>query len=195
VLIASVTDQHPLVLDFLSPRFSTHLFTAQTKLPLRNLYKSALTLGSDRIAASVGGYHFYPNKNVLTVDAGTCIKYNFVSDQNEYIGGAISPGIPMRLKAMHEFTSKLPAVAVDKSYTTLIGQSTQASLLSGALIAAVCEVDGMIARYLELYPDLIVLVTGGDGDYLCSQLKSRFFANQNLLLYGLNTILHYHLEN
>jgi type III pantothenate kinase len=58
----------------------------------------------------------------------------------------------------------------------------------------VCEVDGMIERYRSEFEDLVVVVTGGDGPYLCSQLKNRFFANQNILLHGLNTILNYSLE-
>ena len=55
------------------------------------------------------------------------------------------------------------------------------------------EVDAMIDRYKEMYEDLVVVITGGDGDYLCSQLKNRFFANQNILLHGLNTILELNL--
>jgi type III pantothenate kinase len=62
------------------------------------------------------------------------------------------------------------------------------------MIGAIAEVDGMIDRYRHLYSELVVIVTGGDGDYLCSQLKNRFFANQNILLYGLNTILKYNLD-
>ena len=114
--------------------------------------------------------------------------------QNEYLGGAISPGIPMRLKAMNYYTQALPLVEFDKNYEKLIGQSTSESLLTGALIAAACEIDGMIDRYKERYENLQVLITGGDSDYLCKQVKNRFFANQNILLQGLNTILNFNLE-
>lgn len=193
-VIGSVTKAHEGIEAQLSSKFHTYIFNGDSKIPLKNLYKSARTLGSDRIAASVGAFSIYPNQNVLTIDAGTCIKYNFVNQQNEYLGGAISPGIPMRLRAMHDYTAALPLVEIDKNYELLIGQSTNDSLLSGALIAATCEVDGMIARYQDLYPQLLVLITGGDGDYLCSHLKSRFFANQHLILHGLNTILQIHLE-
>jgi type III pantothenate kinase len=193
-LIASVTKDHEKVQKVFSDCFNTMLFEANTSIPLKNLYTSALTLGSDRIAASVGSFSLHPNQNVLTIDAGTCIKYNFVNAQNEYLGGAISPGIPMRLKAMNHYTSALPLVPFDPDYKQLLGSTTQQSLLSGALIAAVCEVDGMITLYKEKYEDLLVLITGGDADYLCKQLKNRFFAHQNLLLQGLNTILNYNLE-
>lgn len=193
-IIGSVTNQHQQTSKILSTKFNTLVFTASTPIPIKNLYKSALTLGSDRIAASVGSWSLYPDQNVLTIDAGTCIKYNFVNSDNEYLGGAISPGIPMRLKAMHHYTQALPLPEVDKHYDKLIGQSTQESLLSGALIASACEVDAMIDRYHNNYQNLVVVITGGDGDYLCKQVKSRFFAHQSILLQGLNTILNYTLE-
>ena len=193
-IIGSVTNAHESIVPVLTSKFKTMVFTAESTLPFKNLYKSALTLGSDRLAASAGSYSLYPDRNVLTIDAGTCIKYNFVNKDNEYLGGAISPGIPMRLKAMAKFTAALSEVELDKTYTALVGRSTQESMLSGSLIAAVCEVDAMIDRYKETYEDLVVVITGGDADYLSSQLKNRFFANQNILLHGLNTILQLNLE-
>jgi type III pantothenate kinase len=193
-LIASVTATHDELIRSLTKDKNVILFTANTPIPLKNLYKSAATLGSDRIAASVGAYSFYPDQNVLTIDAGTCIKYNFVTNKNEYLGGAISPGIPMRLKAMKEFTHALPLIEIDKSFVDLIGTNTKDSMLSGALIGAVAEVDGIISKYLLNYANLQVVLTGGDADYLGKQLKNRLFANQNILLYGLNTILNYNLE-
>jgi type III pantothenate kinase len=192
-IIGSVTKAHESIVSVLSAKFKTMVFTPESKIPFTNLYKSALTLGSDRLAASAGSYSFYPQRNVLTIDAGTCIKYNFVNSEDEYLGGAISPGVPMRLKAMHTFTAALPEVKADKSYTKLVGGSTTDSMLAGSLVAAACEADGMIDRYKETYSDLVVVITGGDGDYLCSQLKNRFFANQNILLHGLNTILQLNL--
>jgi len=193
-LIGSVTNDHRRTSQVIASKINTLVFTATMPIPLQNLYKSALTLGSDRIAASVGSWSLYPNQNVLTIDAGTCIKYNFVNAKNEYLGGAISPGIPMRLKAMNQYTQALPLVEVDKSYEKLIGQSTAESLLGGALLASACEVDGMIDRYKDQYNDLQAVITGGDADYLCKQLKNRFFANQNILLQGLNTILNFNIE-
>jgi type III pantothenate kinase len=96
---------------------------------------------------------------------------------------------------MHHYTQALPLIEVDKNYEKLIGQSTAESLLSGAQVAAVCEVDALISRYIAQYKDLQVVITGGDADYLCKQLKNRFFAHQTILLLGLNTILNYSLEN
>ena len=194
-LIASVTNQHTELLEILQTHFPVVLFEASTKVPLTNLYTSKLSLGSDRLAASIGSYSLYPNQDVLTIDAGTCIKYNFVNARNEYIGGAISPGIPMRLKAMNQFTHALPLVPFDKNYDKLTGQSSAESILSGALIGAACEVDAMIDRYRSVYPYLVVVLTGGDADYLSKQLKNRFFAHPQLLLLGLDAILRHNFEN
>jgi type III pantothenate kinase len=193
-IVGSVIGSQELIFQQLQTKYNTILFTASTPVPLKNLYQSVLTLGSDRLAAAVGAYHFYPNQNALTIDAGTCIKYNFVNQNNEYLGGAISPGIPMRLKAMHHFTHSLPAVDLDENYNNILGRNTRESLLSGAIIGAAAEVDGMIEKYNQVYSNLQVVVTGGDSDYLCKQLKNRFFANQNILLHGLNTILNFNVE-
>ncbi|MCE3259475.1 MAG: hypothetical protein K0S12_1116 [Bacteroidetes bacterium] len=193
VIVGSVVSSHTQFLESISGK-TTFLFENTTPIPLKNLYKSALTLGSDRIAASVGAYSLYPDSNVLTVDAGTCIKYNFVNSANEYLGGAISPGLEMRLKAMHHFTDKLPLISLDLNYEKLTGQSTQESLLSGALLGAAAEVEETINRYKELHGNLVVVMSGGDSPYLCKQLKNRIFAHPDIVLTGLNTILNYNIE-
>lgn len=192
--ITSVTSEHESFLNKLPSNIQLVYFNFETKIPIKNCYKSPLTLGTDRLIASVGSFGFFPNQNVLTIDAGTCIKYNFVNNANEFLGGAISPGISMRLKAMNQFTHALPLVEFDRTYNSLVGTDTQQSLLSGALMGTIAEVDEMINNYFLKYPNLQVVLTGGDSDYLGKQLKSRLFANQNLLLYGLNTILNYNLE-
>lgn len=188
IFISSVTDAH---LKLMKDRNSipTRLFSKDTTIPLINKYQSPETLGADRILASLGSFSIFPNRNVLTIDVGTCIKYNFVNAKNEFLGGAISPGLSMRLKAMNQFTSKLPLVDPDVNYDKLTGTNTQESLLSGGLIGAVCEIESFILRYKEAHKDLEVCITGGDAPYLCKQLKNRFFADAHLVLKGLNSII------
>ncbi|MBK6986183.1 MAG: type III pantothenate kinase [Bacteroidetes bacterium] len=169
----------------------TIIFNSETKIPLTNLYQSASTLGSDRLAASIGAYYLYPNANVLVIDAGTCIKYNFTNSKNEYLGGGISPGIQMKFKALQTFTSKLPLVEVDFSYNELIGNNTQNSILSGVLNGTIAEIDGVIDYYKLKFTDTICVLTGGDSEYLAKRLKNSIFAHQNLVLKGLNDILNF----
>jgi type III pantothenate kinase len=194
-MIGTVVSEQEAFYTALKAILPTTVFNSQTKIPLINLYQSASTLGSDRLAASVGAYSLYPNANVLVIDAGTCIKYNFTNAQNHYLGGAISPGIQMKFKALNHFTSKLPLIEADFLYTGLIGTNTQNSLLSGVLNGSVAEIDGIIDQYKLQFTDTICVLTGGDSEYLAKRLKNSIFAHQNLVLKGLNDILNYTLEN
>lgn len=194
VIISSVVSDHRIFSNSLGKKNNVLLFDAGTAIPIKNLYKSASSLGSDRLAAAIGSFTLYPGQNVLTIDAGTCIKYNFVTAGNEYVGGAISAGLTMRLKALNAFTNRLPLLQPDFNYENLTGLNTNESMMSGALVGAVAEAEGMITRYETLYKNLIVVLTGGDASYLCKQLKNRIFAHPDLILIGLNTILNYNIE-
>lgn len=193
-IIGSVVAEQEEFYNKLLSKMPTMVFNSQTKIPLKNLYQSASTLGSDRLAASVGAFYLYPNSNVLVIDAGTCIKYNFTNSKNEYIGGAISPGIQMKFKALHQFTSKLPLVECNLLHTDLIGTTTQNSILSGVLNGSVAEIDGIIDQYKLQFPDTSCILTGGDAEYLAKRLKNTIFAHQNLVIKGLNDILNYNIE-
>ncbi len=195
IIVGSVKNDIDFFLSDLSKSKPSTLFTSLTKIPIQNKYQSLSTLGSDRIAASIGAFYIYPNKNVLVIDAGTCIKYNFTNSSNQYLGGAISPGIEMRFKALHQFTAKLPLVEIDVNFNSLIGDSTQNSILSGILNGTIAEIDGVIHLYKLKFPDLICVLTGGNSQYLANHLKNSIFTHQNLVLKGLNDILNYNLED
>jgi len=193
-IIGSVVDDLNDFYNALNQKIPTILFNSTTKIPLTNLYTSAATLGSDRLAASIGAYTLYPNLNVLVIDAGTCIKYNFTNFKNEYLGGGISPGIEMKFKSLEHFTSKLPLINFDKSYPELIGENTKNSILSGVINGSIAEIDGIISDYQLKFPDIICILTGGDSEFLAKRLKNSIFTHQNLVLKGLNDILNYNLE-
>ena len=193
-ILASVVNEIEGFISELKGKLKVLIFTAETATPIKNLYKSAHSLGSDRLAGAVGGNLLFPNKNVLIIDAGTCIKYNFVNQRNEYLGGGISPGLQMRFKAMHTFTSRLPLLEVDEKMDALIGTDSNESIVSGAQKGAVAEVDGIIEQYKQQYPDVNVVLTGGDVKFFEKRLKNSIFADQNLILKGLNEILDYNLN-
>ncbi len=190
-IVGSVAGDIHYTADILSDFKGLRFFYANMKSPLVNRYQSISTLGSDRICASIGAYSLYPDKNVLVIDAGTCLKFNFTNNKNEYLGGAISPGLQMRFKALKEFTDKLPLVDFDENFSKLIGQTTEESILSGVMNGFLQETEGVINEYKKLYPDLTIVVTGGDGDFLAKHLKNRIFAHPHLVLTGLNEILKY----
>lgn len=161
-----------------------------TQLPFQNKYKSKHTLGKDRIALIAAAHTLYPKQNVLVIGCGTCITYNFINSKSEFLGGSIHPGLKMRLRAMNHFTKKLPLIHLQKS-KKIIGNNTEENLIIGSSIATAKEIDAMIDAYNVKFSKLIVIITGGDADFLVSLLKNKIFVIPNLTLTGLNHILEY----
>ncbi len=170
----------------------SRLFILNQQLPqvFTNLYLSPNTLGNDRVALVSAASKHFPAENVLVIDSGTCITYDFKNNKNEYLGGAISPGLDMRYKAMHNFTENLPLLEPEEG-VTLIGNTTNSSMHSGVIYGITFEIDGIIAAYQAQYKDLTIILTGGDAQFLCKRLKNSIFANSNFLLEGLNYILEF----
>ncbi|MBL7777513.1 MAG: type III pantothenate kinase [Chitinophagales bacterium] len=162
----------------------------ELKLPIKLLYKTPETLGADRIAGSVAANHHHPDTPVLKIDFGTCITYDFITPQNEFEGGAISPGMNMRFKALHNYTAKLPLIN-PLQYTTypLTGTDTATSILSGVVQGIKNEVQGIINQYRQRFSGMKVVVTGGDAGLFATLLESEIFARPHLVLEGLNIIL------
>jgi type III pantothenate kinase len=163
---------------------------SKTKLPFNNCYKTPETLGVDRMALVSASVKQFSNDNALIIDAGTCITYDFITNKNDYLGGAISPGIRLRYISLNNLTANLPLLDTDQP-ESLIGSTTESSIHSGVVNGVVKEIDGVIDQYLSEYPDLTVILTGGDAKFLSNQLKNSIFANSNFLLEGLNYILDY----
>jgi type III pantothenate kinase len=158
-------------------------------LPIKVLYKTPETLGVDRIAAVCGALDYFPASDCLVIDAGTCITYDFIDCNRNYYGGAISPGINMRFEAMHTFTKRLPLVSAAPE--KLMGDSTESSMRSGVMNGVLNEVEGFITNYKIEYPDLRVVLCGGDTQFFENNLKPTIFAAPDLVLNGLNRILAY----
>lgn len=169
-------------------------FSRELNLPIKILYKTPETLGADRIAGSVATNFLYPNRNILKIDFGTCITYDFVNEKGEYLGGAISPGMMMRFKSLHNYTAKLPLVdPMQFSSFELTGTDTSTSILSGVINGIKEEVSGIIKEYDLRLGNLKVVATGGDAGLFVTLLKCEIFARPNLVLEGLNRILNYNL--
>jgi type III pantothenate kinase len=173
------------------PVVPTLSFMWNTPVPVINEYASPETLGRDRIAAVIGARTHVLNKNpnILVIDAGTCITYDLLLNQS-YKGGSISPGLTMRLKAMHHFTAKLPEVPLELN-VPLVANSTFSGMQSGAFYGMLHEIQGYISHYQKLYPDIQIFITGGDMPYFEKHLETSIFAHPNLVLDGLNHILNY----
>ena len=164
------------------------------KIPFKNEYATPRTLGVDRIALVSAAAIKFPKENVLVIDAGSCITYDFLSATNTYLGGAISPGIKMRFKALHHFTDKLPLLE-KKLPENWIGDSTENSMQIGVIKGIQNEIEGYISLYKEKFKNLTVILTGGDADFLRDSLKNDIFADSNFLLEGLNYILEHNKDS
>ncbi|GAB4255037.1 MAG: type III pantothenate kinase [Vicingaceae bacterium] len=164
--------------------------------PFINKYQTKATLGQDRIALVCAGLVKYPNHNILIIDMGTCITYDFIDASNTYHGGAISPGLNTRYKALNAFTGKLPLVKhPEKSAIKLTGNSTEQSILSGVYHGILFEIKGFIEQYESLYKNLTIIMTGGDSKLFDLEQKNLIFADENFLLTGINELLLYNIEN
>lgn len=189
-IISVVGEWQQELKTYLKENYDSLFLDNTTKVPFENLYHTPKTLGIDRIALASASVAQFSDKNVLILDAGTCITYDFVNTKNQYLGGAIALGMNSRYRALHEFTAKLPLLE-PKSGADLIGVDTHSSMHSGVINGLLFEIESVISEYKKQFPDLTVVLTGGDANFLAKQLKSTIFVNQNFLLEGLNFILEY----
>ena len=162
----------------------------RTLLPIENLYETPQTLGYDRMAAVVAANEQFPGRDILVIDAGTCITYEFVDAAGCYQGGNISPGMQMRFRALHQFTGHLPLVQRDGRNLPM-GKDTDTAIRAGVLKGMEYEISGYIVTMKHKYPELLVFLTGGDDFSFDTNLKSIIFADRFLVLKGLNRILNY----
>ena len=162
--------------------------TGTTNTPLMCDYLTPETLGADRLAAAVGAACCCPNTELLIIDAGTCITYDYVSAEGHYLGGNISLGLGMRLRALHEQTALLPLVAADGNVPT-IGRNTHEAIRSGVIQGMDFEIMGYIRRMWQQHPKARIFVTGGNG-YRFAQ-EAEVDRNDALVEIGLNCILQY----
>ena len=173
---------------------NTLLLDENTPLPVNNQYKSKNTLGKDRLAAVVGANYIYPDNNILVIDAGTAITYDFIDQHGNYSGGNISPGMAIRFKALHNFTGRLPLLSKQDVYPEL-GTDTDSAIISGVQTGIIHEIEGYIAHYSGIYTNITIILTGGDANFFDKKLKNTIFVNLNLVNIGLNCILDYNADN
>ena len=192
-LLSSVGSVSPDVVAWLEQNTKLVKFSPALRLPIRLNYDTIGTLGTDRIASAVGANSIFPAQPALAIQAGTCLVTDFVDGQGTYQGGSIAPGLRMRFQALHDHTAHLPLLEPQQSvpYT---GKSTQESILSGVIYGITSEIDGIISHYQTLYPNIHVILTGGDADFLKDFIKNRIFAAPNLVLEGLYKILRCNVE-
>jgi type III pantothenate kinase len=165
---------------------------SNTSLPIQNQYQTPETLGKDRLAAVVGANFLFPGRNILVIDAGSAITYDFINESGEYTGGNIAPGLTMRFRALHEFTSKLPLLSPAENMP-LLGRNTSEAIIAGVQNSLVFEVESYINYCSANYPDLLTVFTGGDISFFEKNIDGEIQYEPALVPIGLNRILNYNL--
>ncbi len=190
VVISDVGGRKKMLMRACSGKIKTLWVSAGLKFPIKIKYKSPESLGSDRIAAITGAWHRFGPANILVIDSGTCLTYDFVDENSKYLGGGISPGISMRLKALHAFTSSLPEIDFRRQFEFL-GKDTKSSILSGTLGGIIYETEGIIKKFRKKFPDIKIILCGGNTDFLRANLKSSVHVIPDLILWGLLSVAVY----
>ena len=194
LVVSSVGDVEKLSFLAFDNVLKVHFISNTDPFPFQNKYATPQTLGIDRIVLAAGATLQFPNQNRLVIDAGTCVTYDFIDQDNNYLGGAIAPGLRLRYESLHNYTAKLPLLALENP-ENLIGNSTSDSIHSGVVNGLVYEIDGFINEYRARYLNFIIILTGGDTDFLAKRLKNTIFANSNFLLESLNQTFQYKIKN
>jgi len=187
---ACVGNENEEVQDFLLKAFPCTLHvTGETPVPLKIDYQTPHTLGADRLAAAVGAASLQPEADLLIVDTGTCVTYDYVSRAGHYLGGNISPGLGMRMRTLHEQTAKLPLVSTEGNVPP-IGYDTETAIRSGVIRGMHQEINGFIRAFLLEHPAGRIFLTGGNA-YRFAPEREEVQLCEALVEIGLNRILLY----
>jgi type III pantothenate kinase len=193
IVVGSVNFSIEKIKEYISD-IPIYSIDAETPVPFDLNYKTPDTLGIDRKAVIAYAWEKKPKENILTIDTGTCITYDFISKDGMYLGGGISPGLEMRFKSLHKYTANLPEVSF-KEKVFLIGNSTNNSILSGVVNGTIAEIKGIIKQYEEKFDNLTIFMTGGSAIFFESKIKRSIFAIPNMGLLGLFCIYEYNNQS
>lgn len=190
-IISSVVPLQSADLDALTD-FRYTIFDYTTPIPLVNGYETPETLGLDRLAAAIGATAIKLDTNLLIIDAGSAITYDFVSADGVFRGGNIAPGLAMRLHVLHDRTAQLPLVEIsDELPSPPLGRNTVDAIRVGVLQGIIFEIEGYIN---VLKPDCVFL-TGGDAPRLLTFIERHspcvICHEPNLVHIGLNQVLNF----
>ena len=194
LVLSSVGNSKNNLFSFLDGKINVHSISHSDNFPFHNLYETPATLGIDRMVLASGAVLQFPNQNRLVIDAGTCVTYDFIDENDNYHGGAIAPGLRLRYESLHQYTAKLPLLTLQIP-ENILGNSTNSAIHSGVVNGMVFEIDGFIDYYKAHYSNFIIILTGGDAEFLAKRLKNTIFANSNFLLESLNQTFQHKINN
>ncbi len=192
-ILSSVKDIPSYLVDLFFPNIPfVHILSHRSKLPFTIDYETPGSLGTDRIAAIAGAYNCFPGKDMLVIDAGTAITFDYLSG-NVYKGGNISPGISIRFKALNKFTRKLPLVTPSRDLSSP-GHNTIDAISAGVITGVLYEINEYIRTFEKEHTDYKVILTGGDSEFINDKIDSEHTYMPDIVTYGLNYILEYNAK-
>ena len=192
-IVSSVKEIPPFIFElFLSNIPYVHVLSHKSKLPFKIEYDTPETLGPDRIAAVAGAFSVFEGQDVLVIDAGTALTFEFLST-NVYKGGNISPGLNMRFKALNKFTDKLPLISLSENYSNP-GRNTNDAILAGVITGVTYEINEYIRTFKNKHIEFKLILTGGDGELLKDKINYQIAYMPDIVIDGLNYILEYNAK-
>jgi type III pantothenate kinase len=192
-ILSSVKKLPPFIYDLIFSNIPfVHVLSHESRLPFKIEYNTPDTLGSDRIAAVAGAFNLFSGKEVLIIDAGTALTFDFLSI-DIYKGGNISPGLTMRFKALNIFTDRLPLLSPAENFTNP-GQNTIDAILAGVIMGVEFEINEYIRTFKNEHSEFNIILTGGDSEFLKNKINYHITYMPDIVIDGLNYILEYNAK-
>jgi len=192
-IVSSVKKLPPFISDLLFSDIPfVHILSNKSLLPFKIEYDTPDTLGPDRIAAVAGAFNLFPLEDVLIIDAGTALTFEFLSS-NIYKGGNISPGLQMRFKALNKFTDRLPLITLPEIFS-FPGRNTTDAIAAGVITGITYEINEYIRTFENNHTNFKVILTGGDSELLKNKIAHHITYMPDIVIDGLNYILEYNAK-
>ncbi len=169
-----------------------HVLSHKSEFPFKIEYQTPESLGTDRLAGVAGAIKYFPGFEILVIDAGTAITFDFISD-NIYKGGNISPGISMRFKALNTFTQRLPLVSESNEFQSP-GRNTHEAIGAGVITGVIYEINEYIRTFKKKHSGFKIILTGGDGEFITKRIEHHVTFLPDIVSDGLNYILEYNAQ-
>ena len=166
---------------------SPFVVEAGVKTGMRVRLDNPREVGPDRVVNAVAAHYLY-GKLIIIIDLGTATTFDVISEEGDYLGGAIAPGLNTAIEALVARTAMLPRVELIRP-KQVIGRNTISAMQSGIIFGYIGLVEGMIQRIeQELQSKTKVVATGGYAHLLANEVPVIEIINPDLTLIGLRLI-------
>ena len=144
--------------------------------------------GADRIVDAVAAYEIYGGP-VIVADFGTATTIDLVTDEGEFVGGVIVPGIRTAAKELSLQAAKLPEIEIRRP-EKIVGKDTVTSMQGGLVYGYIGQTEYIIRKMKEEsgYDQASVVATGGLGKMIAEETDMIDYFDPNLTLKGLQII-------